>query len=61
MEGGDIKLIEACSFYLGLSERLIGSTLGLAFGIFISMLYFRYMRLNYNGEFALVPYLAANI
>ena len=55
--GGDIKLVVACSFYLGLSGGLLGSCLGLAFAIFVNVLYFRYKGLDYNGKFALVPYL----
>jgi leader peptidase (prepilin peptidase)/N-methyltransferase len=55
--GGDIKLVGACSFYLGLSGGILGSSVGLAFAIFVNMLYFRYTGLDYNGRVALVPYL----
>ena len=57
MGGGDIKLVGACSFFLGFSNGLVGSSVGLAFGILVNMLYFWYMRLDYTGKIALVPYL----
>ena len=57
MGGGDIKFVGACSFFLGFSVGLIGSSVGLAFGILVNVLYFRYMRLDYYGKVALVPYL----
>lgn len=57
MGGGDIKLVGACSFFLGFSNGLVGSCVGLAFGIFLNVLYFCYVRLDYTGKFALVPYL----
>ncbi|SKC77708.1 prepilin peptidase [Maledivibacter halophilus] len=55
--GGDIKLVGACSFYLGLSGGLLGSSLGLAFAILVNVLYFRYKGLDDIGKVALVPYL----
>lgn len=57
MGGGDIKLVGACSFFLGFSNGLVGSCVGLAFGIFLNVLYSWYVRLDYTGKFALVPYL----
>lgn len=57
MGGGDIKLVGACSFFLGFSNGLLGSSVGLAFGILVNMLYFWYMKLDYTGKVALVPYL----
>lgn len=57
MGGGDIKLVGACSFFLGFSNGLLGSSVGLAFGILVNMLYFWYMRLDYTGKIALAPYL----
>ena len=57
MGGGDIKLVGACSFFLGFSNGLLGSSVGLAFGILVNMLYFWYMKLDYTGKIALVPYL----
>ncbi|QUH31112.1 prepilin peptidase [Vallitalea guaymasensis] len=57
MGGGDVKLVGACSFYLGFTGGLIGSSVGLAFGILTSILYSRYKLKKYNGKIALVPYL----
>lgn len=57
MGGGDIKLVGACSFFLGFSDGLVGSSVGLAFGILVNVLYIWCMRLDYSGKFALVPYL----
>ena len=57
MGGGDIKLVGACSFFLGFSNGLVGSSVGLAFGILVNVLYIWCMRLDYSGKFALVPYL----
>jgi leader peptidase (prepilin peptidase)/N-methyltransferase len=57
MGGGDIKLVGACSFFLGFSNGLVGSSVGLAFGILVNVLYFWYIKLDYTGKVALVPYL----
>jgi leader peptidase (prepilin peptidase)/N-methyltransferase len=59
MGGGDIKLVGACSFFLGFSNGLLGSSVGLAFGILANMLYFWYMKLDYTGKVPLVPYIGA--
>ncbi|WP_079492280.1 hypothetical protein [Maledivibacter halophilus] len=55
--GGDIKLVGACSFYLGISGGLLGSSLGLVFTILVNVLYFSYKGLDDIGKFPLVPYL----
>lgn len=57
MGGGDIKLVGACFFFLGFSDGLFGSSVGLTFGILVNVLYFWYMKLDYTGKVALVPYL----
>jgi leader peptidase (prepilin peptidase)/N-methyltransferase len=57
MGGGDIKLVGACSFYLGFAGGLIGSVFGLVLAILTNMLYLRYKTTEYNGKFALVPYI----
>ena len=54
MGGGDIKLVSACSFFLGFSDGLLGSSVGLASGIMVNMLYFWYMLLDYTGKIELV-------
>lgn len=58
MGGGDIKFVGACSFFFGFSNGLVGSSMGLAFGILANVLYFWYMRLDYTGKIALIPFLA---
>lgn len=57
MGGGDIKLVGTCSFFFGFSNGLFGSSIGLAFGILVNVLYFRCVKLDYIGKVALVPYL----
>jgi leader peptidase (prepilin peptidase)/N-methyltransferase len=59
MGGGDIKLVGACSFYLGFAGGLIGSVFGLVLAILTNMLYLRYKLKEYIGKFVLVPYLGA--
>ncbi|MCT4563552.1 MAG: A24 family peptidase [Maledivibacter sp.] len=56
MGGGDIKLVGACSFFFGFSNGLVGSSVGLAFGILVNIIYIWYMRLNYTRKIALVSY-----
>lgn len=55
--GGYIKLVGACSFYLGLYGGLLGSGLGLSLAIFVNVIYFKYKGLDDIGKFPLVPYL----
>ncbi len=57
MGGGDIKLVGACSFYLGFTGGIIASSIGLTFVILTNMVYFIHNMTEYNGKFALVPYL----
>ncbi|WDV44078.1 A24 family peptidase [Clostridiaceae bacterium M8S5] len=57
MGGGDIKFVAACSFFMGFYGGLFGSIIGLSFVILTNMLYFRYKVAEYNGKFAIVPYL----
>lgn len=57
MGGGDIKIVGACSFFLGFANGLLGSSVGLGFGILVNVVYFRCKGMDYYGKVALVPYL----
>jgi len=55
--GGDIKLMGACGFYLGLQSGYVASILGLMFAILIHFAYGMIGRKKANKSIALAPYL----
>lgn len=57
MGGGDIKLVGACSFFLGFSSGMVGSLIGLIVAISMSIVYFSHNNIEYSCKFALIPYL----
>lgn len=54
MGGGDIKLVGACSFFLGFSNGLVGSSVGLL----LVILSYKYIKFDFSKNVALVPYLS---
>ncbi|MBN4051071.1 prepilin peptidase [bacterium AH-315-G05] len=57
--GGDIKLMGACGFFLGVTGGIVGSVVGLVVAIIINVLYCRIKRKKEDTGFALAPYLGA--
>ena len=55
MGGGDIKLMAACGFFLGLEKGFLATFTGLALSVLVQGAFLR----NRNVPFALIPYLAA--
>ena len=53
--GGDIKLMAACGFFLGLEKGFLAAVTGLALAVLVQGAFLR----NRNVPFALIPYLAA--
>ena len=53
--GGDIKLMAACGFFLGLEKGFLAAVTGLALAVLVQGVFLR----NRNVPFALIPYLAA--
>jgi leader peptidase (prepilin peptidase)/N-methyltransferase len=55
--GGDIKLMGACGFFLGLTSGLIGSVIGLGLGVLVNGVYYMIKKRKKSIGFALAPYL----
>lgn len=55
--GGDIKLMAACGFFLGISGGLIGSIIGLLMTVAVNGVYYAIKNKDKNIGFALAPYL----
>lgn len=53
MGGGDIKLMAACGFFLGLEKGLMAEITGLALAVLVQGVFLK----NRNAPFALIPYL----
>ena len=53
--GGDIKLIGACGFFLGLEKGLMAAITGLTLAVLVQGVFLR----NRNTPFAWIPYLTA--
>jgi leader peptidase (prepilin peptidase)/N-methyltransferase len=56
--GGDIKLMAACGFFLGVTGGLMGSIIGLLMAVGVNGLYYAIKNKDKNIGFALAPYLA---
>lgn len=59
MGGGDIKLMGACGFYLGLQAGFVASILGLVFALIIHINYSMISGKKINTSIPLAPYLGA--
>jgi leader peptidase (prepilin peptidase)/N-methyltransferase len=57
MGGGDIKLMGACGFYLGLSAGTLGSIIGLFLAVIIHSSYTTITKKNMDKSIPLAPYL----
>ena len=57
--GGDIKLMGACGFYLGLQAGYVASILGLMFAIIVHLVYSVIGSKKMNKSIPLAPYLGA--
>lgn len=57
--GGDIKLMGACGFYLGLQAGFVASILGLVFALIIHINYSLISGKKINTSIPLAPYLGA--
>ena len=57
MGGGDIKLMGACGFFLGVTSGLIGSVVGLTLAVVVNTIYYVIKKRNKSIGFALAPYL----
>lgn len=55
--GGDIKLVGACGFFLGVTGGLVGSVIGLMIAVVVNGLYYAIKNKNKKIGFALAPYL----
>ena len=55
--GGDIKLMGACGFFLGLTSGLIGSVIGLGLAVVVNGVYYMIKKREKSIGFALAPYL----
>jgi len=55
--GGDIKLMAACGFFLGVRGGVIGSIIGLLMAVVVNGVYYAIKNKNKNISFALAPYL----
>jgi len=55
--GGDIKLMGACGFFLGVTGGLVGSVIGLVVAVVVNGLYYKIKNKNKTIGFALAPYL----
>lgn len=55
--GGDIKLMGACGFFLGLTDGLIGSIIGLIIAVVVNGIHCKTTKTNKNISFPLGPYL----
>lgn len=56
--GGDIKLMAACSFFLGVKGGVAGSIIGLAIAVAVNGVYYVIKKKDKNIGFALAPYIA---
>ena len=59
MGGGDIKLMGACGFFLGLQTGYVASILGLLFAITVHFAFRAFGSKNTNKNIPLAPYLSA--
>jgi len=55
--GGDIKLMGACGFFLGLTSGLVGSVIGLALAVVVNGVYYVIKKREKSIGFALAPYI----
>ena len=53
--GGDIKLMAACGFFLGMEKGIAAAIIGLTLAVLVQGAFLR----NRNAPFALIPYLTA--
>ena len=58
MGGGDIKLMGACGFFLGLQTGYVASILGLLFAITVHFAFRAFGSKNTNKNIPLAPYLS---
>ena len=56
--GGDIKLMGACGFFLGITNGLIATVVGLVIAVIVNGLYYWIKNKDKSIGFALAPYLA---
>ena len=59
MGGGDIKLMGACGFFLGLQSGYVASILGLLFVVTVHFAFRAFGSKNTNKNIPLAPYLSA--
>lgn len=55
--GGDIKLMAACGFFLGVKGGVIGSIIGLLMAVVVNGVYYEIKNKDKKISFALAPYL----
>ncbi len=56
--GGDIKLIGACSFFLGVVDGLYGTMLGILIAVLMHGFMFLIKKIKISDTFAFAPYLS---
>lgn len=56
--GGDVKLVGACGFFLGVRGGIAGSIIGLIIAVAVEGVYYVIKKKDQSMGFALVPYLS---
>ena len=56
--GGDVKLMAACGFFLGLYGGLVASFIGFMMATIINLVYYKIKHIDKKTPFALAPYLS---